>query len=405
MSTETIEAPKKNAAWKSYAIGFLFWLPLLSGVVSRFKKSSQWFGDYGAVACAAEKWLQGGQIYNRELDCPNVHEVVYVYHPAIAQVFSYPLSVLGQQGMFWAYAALFALSVTALIWLMIGRGAKKTRKRSSRFAAFMTGSAIYWGNIAVIFHALIGVVAVGLRKRPSLLVLAIALAALVKPLFLTFAAVFVLAPWPFWRRALYTLAVVVLGAAPSLYFLQYGGELATQWRDLISYFVYVDRPGAAFFGWLDLIGQPIDTPAAAIAYLGFAAIMCVAGLIIVEGLNLDGEARTLLGLSLGIILIPRLMSQDFWLLGPGLATLAVALLDRHARAGKAFSLALLSICVFALLANMADFADLGVPLAVFALALTFIAAAGFVLTQSSLGAILGSFWRGAPTEASPHASA
>lgn len=397
----TTETPKQNAAWKSYAIGFLFWLPLLSGVVSRFKKSSQWFGDYGAIACAAEKWLQGGQIYDRELgvQCPDIYNVPYVYHPAIAQAFSYPLQMLGDRGMLIAYAVLFALSCVALIWLMAWRGRKEARKRSSRFAAFLTGSAIYWGNIAVIFHALIGVVAVALHKRPSLLVIAIALGALAKPLFLPFAAVFVLAPWPFWRRALYVLATLALGAGPSAYFLQYGGELAAQWRDIVSYFVYVDRPGAAFFGWLSLLGQPIDTPAAAIAYVGFASLMCAAGLILAEGLDVDGEARTLLGLSLGVILIPRLMSQDFWLLGPGLAALAVVLLEKHARAGKAFSIALLSLCVFVLLANLADFADLGVPIAMFALALTLLIAAGFVLTQASLADILGKFWRGAPKEA------
>lgn len=395
------DTPKKSAAWKSYALGFLFWLPLLSGVVSRFKKSSEWFGDYGAVACAAERWLQGAPIYDRALGdaCPAVHNVVYVYHPAIAQAFSYPLSVLGHQGLLWAYAALFALSCAALIWLMVGRGDNEVRRRNNRFAAFLTGSAIYWGNIAVLAHALIGVVAVSLRKRPSLLVAAIALAALAKPLFLSFAAVFVLAPWPFWRRALYTLAVIALGAGPSAYFLQYGGELATQWRDLVSYFVYIDRPGAAFFGWLDLLGQPIDTPVAAMAYLGFAALMSVAGLILAEGLELDGEARMLLGLSLGVILIPRLMSQDFWLLGPGLATLAVVLVDRFGRAGKAFSVALLSLCVFVLLANLADFADLGLPIAMFVLALTLVSAAGFVLTQSNFAAILSRLWRGSVTEA------
>lgn len=404
MSTDT---PKQNGAWKSYAIGFLFWLPLLSGVVSRFKKTSEWFGDYGAVACAAEKWLQGEPIYNRALgeECPAVHNVVYVYHPAIAEAFANALSVLGHQGMFWTYAAVFALACASLVWIMIGRGDKETRRRSNRFAGFLTGSAIYWGNIAVVGHALIGIAAVVFRKRPSLLVIAIALAALAKPLFLPFAAVFVLAPWPFWRRALYTLAAIALGAGPSAYFLQYGGELATQWRDLISYFVYIDRPGAAFFGWLDLIGQPIDTLGASAAYLGYAALMCVAGLILAEGLDLNGETRALLGLSLGIMLIPRLMSQDFWLLGPGLATLAVALIERHARAGKALSLALLSICIFVLLANLADFADLGLPIAMFVLALTFLIAAGFVLTQAKVGALFSKFWRGTPAETAHNAAA
>lgn len=380
----------KKAGWSAYALGFLFWLPLLSGVVSRLTKQSNWFGDYGAIACASEKLLQGAPIYDRELSCPDVHGVVYVYLPIVAEIFAAPLRVLGQTGLFWAYAALFIVSCLALIWIMIGRASPVSRAQRSRFAAFLTGSAIYWGNIAVPLHALIGLIAITLRKRASLLVLAIALAAAVKPLFLTFAVIFLLREWPFWRRCLYTLATLILGLAPTALFILNGGALAEQWRELVAYFVYVDRPGEAFFGWLTLLGLPIATPGAALSYVAFAALVTLAGIGLAEGVKLDGEARTLLGLSLGVLLLPRLMPQDFWLLGPGLVALAATLSERDAGAGKALHRVLLALCIITLIGNMADLADYTTKLATFGLVLTLIIAAAYTLAKLTQPA---AFWR------------
>ena len=388
--SETSETKKKNG-WGAIALGVLFWLPLLSGVVSRLTKGRDWFGDYGAVACGAEKWLQGAAIYDQELACPGVHGVVYVYHPWVAQAFAAPLAAFGQQTMLWIYAALFAFACLALIWIMVGRSEGGPKAERSRFAAFLTGSAIYWGNIAVPLFALVGVIGVGLKKRPSLLVLAIALAAIVKPLFLTFCAVFALREWPAWRRAVYALVTVALGAAPTLYFLQTGGALAAEWRALLEYFVYVDRPGDAFFGWLTAIGQPIATPGASIMYLTFAGVMTLAGVVLAEALELDADARVLLGLSLGVLLLPRLMPQDFWLLGPGFVALAATWTN-----AVWLRRVVLGVCVLALIGNLGDLADYTTRIATLVLALTLLIAAGFALTRTSPAIVWRRVWTGKP---------
>jgi len=328
--------------------------------------------------------LAGLPFYSRNLECPGVVVSGYVYHPALAELFTWPLSVMGQANMRLAYAALFIACVGILIWIMVGRKAGGPRTQRNWFAAFIVGSAVYWGNIAVVIHALIGFCALVLRKRPSLLVLAIAAAAIVKPLFVTFGAVFVLARWPLWRRIAYGLATLGLALGPTVWFALYGGALAEQWRELVSYYVYIDRPGEAFLGWVELFGGEVTSTAAAIGYVAFAALMLIAALAIAEGLALDDESRALLGLSVGVILIPRLMGPDFWLLGPGLVAMAGALSAVNAARGRLLERALLAICVVALIGNMADLADYTTKLAVLAFAVLVLITAVIVAQERKL---------------------
>ena len=384
---------------KTLALTALFWLPLLSGVLSRAFKLSKWFGDYGAIACAAEKHLIGEPIYDRALECADVHNVVYVYHPIIAETFAWLLERLGQSGLLMAYAGVFAAAVAALIWIAIGRTGRGPRSKRAWFAAFITGSAIYWGNIAVILHALLGVFALTLRRRPSLLVLAIAVAVVVKPLFAGFAVVFLLMRRRLFARALYALAAVALGAAPSVWTLWQGGELAVQWRALIEYYVYIDRPGEAYLGWMSAIGAPVASLGVSIGYLAFAGAMALAGIVLAEGLELDDEARVLLGLSLGVLLIPRLMAQDYWLLGPGLLALAAAISEKAPGAGRLLERALLSVCVLALVGNLADLADYTSRLATLSLSLIVVCTAAWALVagRANLARIWGGLIKGSST--------
>lgn len=386
---------KKPARWGVFLISCVFWLPMLSGVLSRVFKHSRWFGDYGAIACAAEKLLQGKPIYDMHLACPGMNATVYVYHPFVVEAFAQPLAWLGQTRLLYVYAALFTLAVAGLLWIIIGRTPPGLRSKRSWFAAFITGSAIYWANIGVILHALIAVAAVALRKRPSVLVLMIALAALVKPVFLVFAVVFALQPWPLWRRTSYALAALALGAAPTVWLLVAGGPLAEQWRAMMNNFVFQNtgdgRPGDAFLGWLAFAHAPVAGLAPGLGYLAYAGLMTLAGLVTAEGLKLDADRRALFALSLGVLLMPRLMSQDYWLLGPGLIGVAAAIGERAPGAGKWMERAMLTVCVAALIGNMADLADTTNRITTLALAL--IVAATAVWTAAHGLAAPGALWR------------
>ena len=92
-------AERKQARWQPFAISLLFFLPVISGVVNRLTEPSRWFRDYNAMACGAEKWLEGAPIYDRALSCADVDAMPFVYHPWVAQAFAWPLDLLGQQGL------------------------------------------------------------------------------------------------------------------------------------------------------------------------------------------------------------------------------------------------------------------------------------------------------------------
>ena len=325
----------------------------------------------------------------------------FVYHPWVAQAFAWPLDLLGQQGLVLAYAGIYFAAIAAIFWLIIGRSAPTLRTRRAWFAGFMTGSTVVWGNIAIIVHALIGVIAIGLRKRPSLLVLAIAFAAIFKPVFLTFAAIFLVAQLPLWRRIAYGVAAIALGAAPTAYFVLTGGEMVEQWRELLAYWVYVGKPGDSYLGWLNMIGLPGENAAATLGYLAFAGVAVLAAIIIAEGLDMPSDERAALGVSIGILAIPRLMSHDMMLLGLGFAATLTAISAASDGAGKWFGRALLAICVTALVGNMADLADYTTRICTFLLAIYLVVAAFWVMTARKFGAgaLLRAVWSGRTAQA------
>jgi hypothetical protein len=385
--------------WKTYALCSLFWLPVLSGVVSRLTKQSVWFADYGATACAAEKWLQGAPIYDPALSCPGITLSAYIYHPWIAQLFSMPLSYLGQDNLRLAYAVVFASAVLSLIWFIVGRRSAAPRRQRAWFGAFIVGSAVYWGNLAVLAHALIAASATFLRRWPIILVGAIAAAMVLKPLFITFSAIFLLLPRPLWQRIAYTAATAFLGGLPSLLFLYQGGEMAREWSALVSHFVLIDRNGDAFLGWVAILGGDVTARWTMIAYVAFAGLVTACMMVLAEALDLDLESRVMLGLSLGVLLNPRLMGQDFWLMGPGILAVAAAVSAQAPRLGGMVERAILTLCVVALIGNLADLADYLTKLVVLSFVVLLIAVAGWAAfrRRAELGAIKRSLMQGAQT--------
>jgi hypothetical protein len=160
-----------------------------------------------------------------------------------------------------------------------------------------------------------------------------------------------------------------------------GGPYAEQWTALVTYVIYEDRPGEAFLGWMSVLGATMDSTAVKIGYVGYGALMTLAGIALAEGLELNDDDRALLGLSLAILVNPRLMSQDYWLLGPGLVAMATVLSARAPGAGKWVMRALLWLCVLVLVGNLADLADYTGRIVTFGLALTVLGAALWTVTS------------------------
>lgn len=376
-------------------IVFVFFLPLLSGVLGKIAKSHAWFGDYRAVACGAQKVIDGGALYDLNLKCEAMEgtTAVYVYLPVVAEAFSGVIRLIGQDGLIWLYGALYILSLAVLlggIYVL----SRKTRAGPEPalldkipFAAFLTGSAVVWGNIAVLCHAAVLASALVAKRYPWLFAAVVALCGVIKPVFLTYLLVLLFIDLPLWKRLGWSAIAAIAGLLPTVLFATEGSALSQSWRATLSGFVYTTTPGESFYGWLGLLGLRGDSIAANLGWLVFAGLMALSGLAIAEGLKLDTRARIWLGLSLGVLTIPRLMSQDVFLIGVGLAYIALYSPTLIA-ASKPLSVLkdggrtlLTVICVFCLIGGAAELGDFTTRISTLLLSLYVLAVGALTFAQ------------------------
>lgn len=402
-------------------IVFVFFLPLLSGVLGKIAKSHAWFGDYRAVACGAQKVIDGGALYDLNLKCEAMEgtTAVYVYLPVVAEAFAGVIRLIGQDGLIWLYGALYVLSLAVLLGgtyapplRAFGRsggggfavkdgkdgggdrviplpasGPEPALLDKIPFAAFLTGSAVVWGNIAVLCHAAVLASALVAKCYPWLFAAVVALCGVIKPVFLTYLLVLLFIDLPLWKRLGWSAIAAIAGLLPTVLFATEGSALSQSWRATLSGFVYTTTPGESFYGWLGLLGLRGDSVGANLGWLVFAGLMALSGLAIAEGLKLDTRARIWLGLSLGVLTIPRLMSQDVFLIGVGLAYIALyspsliatskplsVLKDR----GRTL---LTVICVFCLIGGAAELGDFTTRISTLLLSLYVLAVGALTFAQ------------------------
>jgi hypothetical protein len=175
----------------------------------------------------------------------------------------------------------------------------------------------------VIAHGAIAAAALVLEAQPWALIVAIAVAATIKPVFLTYLAIPLLAPGRFWRRVFRCGVGVVLGLLPTVLFMVFGGASFFEWQALLHHFVLDTTPGVGFLGWLSFAN--LNDLGLGMAWAAFAALLVGASLIIAEKGDVSRRGRIWLGLTVATLLNPRLMSEDLFLLGPGLVVAAEAL--------------------------------------------------------------------------------
>lgn len=368
-----------------------FLLPPLFGIAAKLMHSRLWFGDYQAVACAGQKAATGGQLYDLNLSCPGMHASVFVYLPGVARVAAALQMALGDTGLFGLYLLLYA---AALGGLMLAPMAAHGWRALMPFATLWSGSAVMWGNIAVLLHGLVLVTALTFETSPWLFLGAVVIASWIKPIFLTYLAVVLLACRPLRERIAVMAFGAIAGLLPSVLFSLNGGELVRQWFGVLSHFVYDVTPGYGWFGWLGLAGISGGSLVAHAGYLAYASAVATAGLLLSHRLGLSGHERMWLGLSIAVLLIPRIMSQDVFLLGPGLAVIARRAAEWLAgevrrpwfdivvaRHGQAIVLVL---CGFALAGGLTGTADVLTPLTFLGFSLYLLctakAVSGFTLT-------------------------
>ncbi len=300
---------------------FVFILPFLFGILAKLKHSKLWFGDYQAMACAGLKAQAGQPIYALDLQCPGMHPSVYVYIPVVAKITAALEHILSEPGLFALYLVAFIAALVALVAAPL-RLAPGSWRDKMPFMVFVSGSAVMWGNVAVILHGLVLGAALLMEVSPWLFIAAVACAAAVKPVFLTYLVLLLLADMPFWRRIGLCVVGAAAGLAPTVLFVLTDPAGSAQWAQLLSHFVYEVTPGSGFYGWLAMVGLRGDTVFAQIACLAYSLVLTGAAVAIAERLKLTAQERLWFGLSIAALLIPRIMSQDVFLVGPGLVMLA-----------------------------------------------------------------------------------
>jgi hypothetical protein len=361
----------------SYWLLLLFFLPLALGVLAKLYRSKYIFSEYQSVACAGLKVLQNAPLYALDLQCRDMRAASFVYIPGVAQVAAFFERFLTEPGFLVLYLVFYLTAAAALIYVpLFARKTPGSRRDKLPFAVFLSSSAFMLGNIAVILHGVVLLGALAIEITPWLFVAAVALAAWVKPTFLTYLVVILLLDMPLVRRLGLMAAGGMAGLLPLGHFILTGGGLAQQWYALLSHYVYEVTPGIGVFGWTRLLGLDPAHICVKVAYLVFAGLITLSGLALAEGLRLNRRERIWLGLSLAVLLIPRLMSEDVCLIGPGLLVLAdrSAHLAGKALAGKAAILKnghglIRALCLIALAGALTGLADYSEPVVLFGLSL------------------------------------
>jgi hypothetical protein len=302
-------------AWRRVLFVLVCVAPLVSGVVSRISKGSIWFQDFDAVACAGERLAAGLSIYEQEPVCAGMEPTGFVYLPWVARAFNAVSQAVGPDGLKWSYAAIYVAAFALLGWAaFFNRRAAGSMWDRLPVLGLVTGSTIYWGNVAPILHAFVVAAALVAARHPAVFALALAMAAAVKPVFLTYGLVLLVLPIPVWKRLALGGLAAALGLAPTVHFMLTGDEMAAQWQANLDWFVYRVQPGDGFLGWLFLLGADTGSLAAQVGWAVFAGVVTVAVIALSVRGGLSPEQRVWLGMGAGALANPRIVPLDVLML-------------------------------------------------------------------------------------------
>jgi hypothetical protein len=303
-----------TALARSNAVWLILWsAPMWTGIVGRIGRPNAFMDDYGAMACAGERAAAHQALYVANAQCPGFHSSSYVYPPWVAETFARLIGAVGLSPLFWAYVAIFVVSIVWLLWAAILRPLPFAKPRDRiPYMGFVSGNPPAHGNIAIIVYA--AVIGAGLALGADSLPFAalVAGAAMVKPIYLTLMAMTAYAPAPLWRRGVLIAAAAIAPVAMSLL----GGPDIQAWRtftlDVVGHW-----PGGGFLEWLKDIGLTAPLVVGPL-YLVYAALIFVSGFVVAEAGKLGRVGRLWLGAVAGVLMIPRLSAYDLLALAPGL---------------------------------------------------------------------------------------
>ncbi|MEZ5953016.1 MAG: hypothetical protein R3C13_01800 [Hyphomonas sp.] len=341
-------------------IGLLFFLPLLSGVIGRAVKGRPVYNglEFETLLCAGARAARGETRYPpaHAFSCPEYQtEASFLYIPWSGDASHALTGWFGIPAVTSAYAVLYFAAILAAIWIPFFKQFDFAPVRDRiPFAAALTGSIVLWGNVAGVIYGLLAVTALMAPKRPLVFVAAVVFAASIKQVWLCLLVVVMLMDMAAWKRWGLAIAGAVAGLVPTVLFVTSGSSEIAPWLSILSYYAVEDLPGQGFLGWLRLAGVGHESPLNGALWLVFAGVTCASALGIAEGMRLTAAERVWLGLAVGGLLVPRLVSYEFFLFAPGM----VVVLNSAVKAGMPWMRKLVfGACWLCLLFNVADLGD------------------------------------------------
>ena len=321
--------------WRRVAFTLFFLFPIVGNLIARLRKHGWWLNDFDALICGADHVRRGLSPYDLHPVCAGTWPAVYVYAPQVAQVFA-PMSAwgLGVARLVWWIPSLIAMGY--LLWYAVLTPVKDApwRLRLMTLAAIV-GSVYACGNIGLILHALITATAVlwladaqGPKRWPFAVM--VILAALIKPVMLTYLVVLLFERRPFLRRIGAAFVASALGLCAIAAEMLTAGTFSDDWRRTLNIIVMTEQPGISYFGWLNWLGLPPGDhlTLAIVALLMLTTLL--AGWVLAESRS-DAMSRVAIGLGVAQLLNPRLMDYDMMALAPLMAIVVVASQGRGTR--------------------------------------------------------------------------
>ena len=322
-------------------LALLFSIPFIFGSVLELWRERYWLDDFEAVSCAGQALHAKLPLYISHFACPNMQPTAYVYPPAAAKFFAMLQAYFGLSFEIFAYAGVFFFVVYNVLRLLI----KPDRTIDARapFLVEIPGSALPSGNISIVLHGLIFLGGRRFLAMPVLLVPVVAMAAIVKPTFAVYLALFLFIKRPLPERAALMLAGGAMIAAYFLWFHKTDSVDFVNWQALAHFFGIVAERGNGFLGMPGIAS--ISNPIILAGCFGlFAAVILSSGLILAAFCVGEASERLMLGISVCLLLYPRPMGYDLLTLPFGLGV-AVSCFDRVGKfQGRHLALILRFLC-------------------------------------------------------------
>ncbi|WP_443747314.1 hypothetical protein [Asticcacaulis solisilvae] len=323
----------RTRTWKGQLVFHLIFLfPILGAVLSRLGKHRHLLNDYDALACGAWSLARGLSPYARHPVCPGLDPAAYVYAPQVGLAFRPFIEAFGLEGSRLVWLIPLVPMMGVLIWYALFKAMPRApyALRLMSLAA-IAGSMVTCGNAGFVLNGLIVLCALNLKRSQYPFIIAVLLAAMIKPAMLTWLFVLMVDDRRWLSRIAATAVAAVAGLAIVGWMMTTAGPLTPQWHALLGTILH-EQPGVAFFSYSNLIGLDPGSPLTLVLLALFMGVLALSGLVLAEGAGLSRDERIVLGIGMAQLLNPRLMDYDMLTLAPFVALLVMLAKDHGSRA-------------------------------------------------------------------------